>query len=77
VLARQEKLTEEMRALEAARVAEQRRATELTKTRREERATAARETTGLGSLREQLRDPRELRRAFVLREVLGAPVALR
>jgi len=78
VLARQEKLAEEMRALEAARVAEQRRAAELAARKREERETAGRGRVGSPvSLSEQLRDPRELRRAFVLREVLGAPVALR
>jgi len=77
VLARQEKLAEEMRALEAARATEQRRAAELMTVQREGRAAVARGAAVLPGLGEQLRDPRELRRAFLLREVLGAPVALR
>lgn len=34
-------------------------------------------SASISGLREDLRDPDKLRRAFVLREILGAPVALR
>lgn len=77
VLARQEKLAEEMRALEAARVVEQKRVAAILAQRRELRSDAVTRGTDEASLTGALRDPRELRRAFVLREVLGAPVALR
>jgi hypothetical protein len=33
--------------------------------------------TGKGQLRDVLRDPGELRRAVILREILGPPVGLR
>lgn len=78
VLERQRKLEEEMRALEAARAAERQRAAALAAARRE--GGEKREAAAMpmrGGLREELRDPRALRRAFVLREVLGAPVSLR
>lgn len=47
-----------------------------------EKKTAAESETGVltaarGSLLADLREPGSLRRAWVLREVLGAPVALR
>ncbi len=78
-LARQEKLEEEMRVLEAARLAEQRRAAEILTARQEQGARLeARRVAGAGlTIGDALRDPRELRRVIVLREVLGAPVALR
>lgn len=80
VLERQERLAEEMRALDAARAAEQRKAAEILTRRREQAAAmATREPRAAVSagLVDALRDPQELRRAIVLREVLGAPVALR
>jgi hypothetical protein len=82
-LERQRRLGEEMRALEAARLAQERRAAEITAAvHKEERASARglRETRVRvpgNVLREQLRDPAELRRAILLREVLGTPVGLR
>jgi hypothetical protein len=78
VLERQQQLADQMRALELARVAEQRRAVNVAATLK----TAAESETGMlaasrDGLLADLRDPASLRRAFVLREILGAPVGLR
>lgn len=74
---RQQKLAEQIRALDEARVAAERRAAQVVTQR--DNATAS-SSAPRGSRAEwlgDLRDPQTLRRAFVLREVLGAPVALR
>lgn len=80
-LERQRKLAEEMEALAAARVAAERRAVELAKIAAGDSArassAAAAAVAARESLREDLRDPKALRRAMVLREVLGPPLALR
>jgi len=77
-LERQKALQEQLKTLEAARVAEQRRAAELAASRQAMRAPAlAGATFEPGDLRARLRDPKELRRTIVLRELLGPPVALR
>lgn len=77
-LARQEQLAEGMRVLEEAQMFARRRAAQLTAATKD---TAASEAGQLASGRQQLlqdlSDPASLRRAFVLREVLGPPVALR
>ena len=77
-LERQARLAEEMRAIEEARVIEQRRAARQLAARDE---AAASEDGLRTSTRERLlvdlNDPQGLRRAFLLREVLGAPVGLR
>jgi hypothetical protein len=77
-LERQQKLADEMRALEEERQRLQRQAASLASAK----ATAAQSgpsprSAGLGRLLEDLRDPQSLGRAFVAREVLGPPVALR
>ncbi len=77
-LERQAQLAERLRELEEARAATQRRAAHL----KEEQAAAAQAEPALrGAAREHLLQdlagPQSLRRALVLREVLGAPVALR
>jgi len=77
VLERQQKLAEEMRALEAARQAELRRAADLAAAAKKEPAAATAARTARGDLLEDLRGAKHLRRAIVLREVLGAPVGLR
>ena len=78
VLVRQEQLAEQMRVLEEARVLARRRAAEIAATRKaESESEAGVLTTARGTLLADLREPQSLRRAFVLREVLGAPVALR
>jgi hypothetical protein len=78
VLERQQQLADQMRALEIARLAEQRRTAQVSAAVK----TAAESEGGMlagsrGDLLADLREPRSLRRAFVLREVLGAPVGLR
>lgn len=76
VLERQNQLAEQMRQLEEARVANLRRAAMVA----EEAAATARANAGAArraGWMEELRDPASLRRAIVMREVLGAPVALR
>lgn len=76
-LARQARLAEQMRVLEAERQAEHRRAQEIAERHRQEAEPVVAPAFPLGNLRDQVRDPRELRRAIVLREILGAPVGLR
>ncbi|MBA3849119.1 MAG: hypothetical protein C0502_03885 [Opitutus sp.] len=74
ILEQQAALAEQMRELELRKAAAARR-TEF------EHATADRQTAtkvaARGAVLEDLRSPQALRRAFVLREVLGPPVALR
>lgn len=75
---RQEQLADELHALEEAKSVMERRAAHL---RDAERAQAnpevIRRTAVRARLLEELHDPQSLRRAFVLREVLGPPVGLR
>jgi hypothetical protein len=67
-----------MRALDEARAAAQRRAAQLAVATKEEAGTGgAVRSLARGNLLADLREPESLRRAFVLREVLGPPVALR
>jgi hypothetical protein len=76
-LERQKKLAEQIRALDEERVLTERRAAQVVAQRDNATASSsvvsARHTDWLGDVR----DPQALRRAIVLREVLGAPVALR
>ncbi len=74
ILEQQAALAEKMRELELMKAAAQRRvAFEVASSSQE----AAQRTKARGALLDDLRDPVALRRAFVLREVLGPPVALR
>ena len=78
VLERQQQLANQMRALEAARMTEQRRATQVTADlKTESESERGMLSASRGDLLADLRDPTSLRRAFVLREVLGPPVGLR
>jgi hypothetical protein len=78
VLERQRQLADQMRALEAARMSEQRRATQVTADlKTESESERGRFSASHGELLADLRDPVSLRRAFVLRELLGPPVGLR
>ena len=78
VLERQQQLANQMRALEQARATEQRRAAQVTAAIKTESESERGLLTGSrGDLLADLRDPASLRRAFVLREVLGTPVGLR
>ena len=77
-LERQQQLADELKSLEDARAAAKRRAAQIAA---EQEAVSQREPallgTSRGRLMADLSDPQSLRRAFVLREVLSAPVALR
>lgn len=77
ILERQKKLAEEMRALEAARVEARKRAAQTAAMDAKKLGQKTREVLGGRSLGEELRDVKSARRAVVMREVLGAPVALR
>ena len=77
-LERQQRLTEELRVVEESRVLSERRMTLAA----EAKTADAESETGLrgaarGRLLDDVRDPQSLRRAIVLREVLGTPVGLR
>ncbi len=72
---RQEELAQKMRDLEAAKRAAQFRAKELAAIEASKAESAP--PVAPGDLVGELRDPRGLRRAIILREVLGAPLALR
>ena len=77
-LERQQELADQMKALEESRALAQRRAAHLAQAR----AADAQSETGLrhearAKILHDLHDPQSLRRAFVLREVLGPPVGLR
>lgn len=77
-LERQQKLAEELRALEESRMLAKRRAAQLaTANTAASNSSAGQTTAARGRLLDDLRDPESLRRAFVLREVLGPPLALR
>ncbi len=77
-LARQEQLAEEMRVLEEAQMFARRRAAQLAAATKDTAASEAGQlASGRLQLLQDLSDPASLRRAFVLREVLGPPVALR
>jgi len=77
-LERQQQLADQLRSLAESRVLAQRRAAN---TSAAEQATAeaepAQRTAARGRLLGDLRDPQALKRAFVMREVLGPPVGLR
>jgi hypothetical protein len=74
ILEQQAALADQMRELEAMKAAAQRRAAFEAASVNQQ---AAARTAARGALLDDLRDPTALRRAFVLREVLGPPVALR
>lgn len=78
ILERQKQLSDQMRALELARATEVRRALAVNTAA----TTASNSETGMlagarSDLLADLQAPASLRRAFVLREILGAPVGLR
>jgi hypothetical protein len=75
VLERQEQLAAQMRELERARLVQERRAAEIAATKPAAEPLAP--IMNRGSLLADLHQKQGLRRAVVLREVLGAPVALR
>lgn len=75
---RQEQLAEELRLLEEQRTLTRRRAAHLAAEKKAEaESEEALRATARGHVVGDLKDPQSLRRAFVLREVLGTPVGLR
>ncbi|MBL9200670.1 MAG: hypothetical protein JNL39_09195 [Opitutaceae bacterium] len=77
-LERQQQLAEQLRTLEEQKMLAKRRAAHLAEARAEvAQGEPALRAVARGRLIDDLRDPQSLRRAFVLREVLGAPVGLR
>ena len=75
---RQQRLADELQAVESARLVVARRATHVAEAKAEaSRTEDALRTAARRRLDVDLRDPESLRRAFVLREVLGPPVSLR
>lgn len=74
ILEQQAAMADRLRDLEAMKAAAQRRAA--FEALSVSQATVQREKTR-GALLDDLRDPEALRRAFILREVLGPPVGLR
>jgi len=78
VLERQQQIANQIRALETARMSERRRATQVTADlQTESESERGMLTASRGGLLADLREPASLRRAFVLREVLGPPLGLR
>lgn len=77
-LERQEQIAEDLRNVEEARVTAQRRVRQATAAKElEARSLKSLRTASTGRLMTDLRDPESLKRAFVLRDVLGPPVGLR
>jgi hypothetical protein len=75
---RQEQLAEQLRVLEEARTNAERRAKEVAAGKLEDaRSESAILRATRNQVLEDLKDPQGLRRAFLLREVLGTPVGLR
>jgi hypothetical protein len=73
-LARQAALADQLRMVVAKKAGAERRAAFASSFANKEQAALV---IGRGALLEDLHDPEALRRAFVLREVIGPPVALR
>ncbi len=77
-LVRQEQLAEDLRVLEESRMLVKRRAAQLAASNyAESQSEGGLRTAVRGKLFDDLRDPASLKRAVVLREVLGPPVGLR
>lgn len=77
-LVRQEQLAEQVRSLEETRLLVKRRAAKVAAADlAETRSESGQRSAARGRALDDLRDPESLRRAVVLREVLGTPVGLR
>ncbi len=77
-LERQEQLAEDLRSAEETRVIALRRVRQAAEAKElEARSLKSLRTASKGRLMTDLRDPESLKRAFVLRDVLGPPVGLR
>ena len=76
-VARQARLAEQLRELEEARAVQQRRAAAIMAQNARRVEAPSRDAIAGRDLKGMLKDPREVRRAFVLREILGPPVSSR
>lgn len=77
-LERQQQLAEEIKALEESRALAKRRASKVAAAQlSESKSQSGQLSAARGRALDDLRDPESLRRAIVLREVLGPPVGLR
>ena len=77
-LERQQQLADQLRSVEESRVLAQRRATQATAITTEAAGSEmGQRSAARGRALDDLHSPESLRRAFVLREVLGTPVGLR
>lgn len=76
-MARQARLAEKMRELEQERMMQDRRTDELLSKARAPQIVARKSRSDAEDIQARLRDPHELRRAVILREILGPPVGLR
>mgnify|MGYP000081000620 CR=1 FL=1 len=77
-LERQEQIAEDLRSAEETRVIALRRVRQAAEAKElEGRSLKSLRTASKGRLMTDLRDPESLKRAFVLRDVLGPPVGLR
>ena len=74
---RQQKLAEQIRALDEARVVTERRAAQVIAQRENVTASSSAASAPHAGWLGDLHDPQALRRAIMLREVLGPPLALR
>lgn len=76
-MARQAKLAERMRELQLAQAAEEKRAAAILLAQKRRVPVVRELVTDADLIRSRLRDPHELRRAVILREILGPPVGSR
>jgi hypothetical protein len=74
---RQANLAESLRELESARAVQERRLTEVLLAQKRRKTEMHVSAVDIGDVRSRLRNPEELRRAVILREILGPPVGLR
>jgi hypothetical protein len=76
-MARQARLAEKMRELESERLMEEKRLADLVSKTRTQPIVVRKSPADAEDIHARLRNPHELRRAVILREILGPPVALR
>jgi hypothetical protein len=76
-MARQARLAEKTRELELEQVMQERRTAELLSKKRTQQPVVQKSMSDPEDIQARLRNPHELRRAVILREILGPPVGLR
>lgn len=76
-LSRQARLAEQLRELEEARILQERRAAQIATRTAVDIGRVRKKEEARQELRAMLKDPQQLRRAFVMKEILGPPVSAR